>query len=137
MPTIDIEYPELEQLIGKEWTRSKLGNPESPETFEKLDEYLSFVKGEVKGYSTCDGVLSVEMKDTSRADLWSSEGLARGLRCYLGLEKGLRQYAAGKSAVEVNVNSKLCNIRPFICCAVLKDTHLTDPIIRGHHAPAR
>ena len=131
MPTIDIEYQELEQLIGKEWTREQLGNPENKETFEKLDEYLSYVKGEVKDYNTCDGILSIEMKDTSRADLWSAEGLARGLRCYLGLEKGLRQYVAGKSAVEVNVNSKLFNIRPFICCSVLKDVHLSDIIIRG------
>lgn len=131
MPTIDIEYQEIERLIGKEWTRKTLGTPENTETFEKLDEYLSYVKGEVKDYSTCDGILSVEMKDTSRADLWSAEGLARGLRCYLGLEKGLRQYTAGKSEVEVNVNSNLFNIRPFICCAVVKDAHLSDTIIRG------
>jgi phenylalanyl-tRNA synthetase beta chain len=131
MPTIDIEYQELEQLISKDWTRKNLGNPQKLETFEKLDEYLSLVKGEVKDYNTSDGILSIEMKDTNRADLWSAEGLARGLRCYLGLEKGLRQYNAGKSAVEVNVNSELFNIRPFICCSVLKGVHLSDIIIRG------
>ena len=67
-----------------------LGNPQNMQTFEKLDEFLSYVKGEVKVYNKKDGILSIEMKDTNRADLWSAEGLARGLRGYLGLEKGLK-----------------------------------------------
>jgi phenylalanyl-tRNA synthetase beta chain len=106
------------------------GNPENLD-IEKLDEVLSLVKGEVKGYSKNEAILSVEMKDTNRADLWSTEGLARSLRYYLGLEKGLKQYAVGKPAVEVNVDAKLFNIRPFIACSILKDIHLTDPMIRG------
>ncbi len=131
MPTIDIEYQELEQLIGKEWTRKNLGDPQNLETFQKLDEYLSLVKGEVKDYDTCTGILSVEMKDTNRADLWSAEGLARGLRSYLGLEKGTKHYDAGKTALEVNVNAELFNIRPYIACSVIKDVQLSDSIIRG------
>ena len=71
------------------------------------------------------------MKDTNRPDLWSVEGLSRALRGYLNQEKGLKQYAAGKPTVEVNVNAQLWNIRPFICCSTIKDIHLTDAIIRG------
>jgi len=130
MPTIDIEYQELEKLIDVQTCRTMFGNPQNIDT-EKLDEVLSLVKGEVKEYNKNEAILSIEMKDTSRADLWSNEGLARSLRCYLGLEKGLKQYIAGKPAVEVNVDAKLFNIRPFIACAVLKDIHLTDPMIRG------
>ncbi len=130
MPTIDIEYQQLEQLLSREWCRKNLGNPGNLETFQKLDEYLAYIKAEVKDYNTCDGILSIEMKDTNRADLWSAEGLARGLRCYLGLEKGIRKYGVGENAVEVNVNSQLHNIRPFIACSVLRDVHLSDAIIR-------
>jgi len=130
MPTIDIEYDELEQLIGKEIARKLFGNSTNIEA-GKLDSILSLVKGEVKAYNKEEGTLSIEMKDTNRADLWSTEGLARGLRCYLGLEKGLKQYATGNPLVEVNVNAKLYSIRPFICCSVIKDVHLTDLIIRG------
>ena len=130
MPTIDIEYDELEQLIGKETTRKLFGDPQNIDT-EKLDDVLSLVKGEIKAYSKVEGTLSIEMKDTNRADLWSAEGLARGLRCYLGLEKGPKKYAVGKPAIEVNVNAKLYNIRPFICCSIIKDIRLTDMIIRG------
>ncbi|MGA2524138.1 MAG: phenylalanine--tRNA ligase subunit beta [Candidatus Bathyarchaeia archaeon] len=121
MPTIDVEYQELERLLGLNLNSD----------MEKLDEILANVKGEVKLFNEQEGIVSIEMKDTNRPDLWSAEGLARGLRCYLGLEKGSRRYFAEKTAVEVNVDSKLFNIRPFIACAVVKGVQLTDPVIRG------
>jgi phenylalanyl-tRNA synthetase beta chain len=130
MPTIDIEYRELEELIDRNTCRPLFGNPQNLQ-IEAIDDKLSLVKAEVKGYNQADGTLSIEMKDTNRADLWSAEGLARGLRCYLGFEKGPRHYAVGKPAIEINVNSKLYNIRPYIACAVIKDIHLSDNIIRG------
>ena len=121
MPTIDVEYQELERLLGLELQGD----------MARLDEILAYVKGEVKLYSEREGVVSIEMKDTNRPDLWSVEGLSRALRGYLNQQKGLMQYTAGTPAIEVNVNAKLYNIRPFICCSVVKDIHLTDPIIRG------
>ena len=121
MPTIDIEYHELERLLNM----SLQGD------MAKLDEILANIKGEVKLYNEREGIVSIEMKDTNRPDLWSVEGLSRALRGYLDQEKGLKQYAADKPAIEVNVNAKLYNIRPFIACSVVKDIHLTDPIIRG------
>jgi len=121
MPTIDVEYAELERLLGLElhWK------------MEKLDEILANVKAEVKLFNEQEGIVSIEMKDTNRPDLWSAEGLARGLRTYLGYEKGFKRYSVGKPAVEVNVDANLFNIRPFIACAVVKDVQLSDPVIRG------
>jgi phenylalanyl-tRNA synthetase beta chain len=98
---------------------------------EKLDEILSLVKSEVKLYNEQEGVVSIEIKDTNRPDLWSVEGLARALRGFLNLEKGLKQYDAGEPLVEVHVDSQLWNIRPYICCSVVKNVKLTDTIIRG------
>ncbi len=121
MPTIDVDYSELENLLKL----NLQGN------MEKLDEILAYVKAEVKGYNQQDNNLTIEMKDTNRPDLWSVEGLARGLRGYLNQEKGLKQYSAGKSIVKVNVNPKLFNIRPYICCSIVKDVHLNDKSIRG------
>ncbi len=130
MPTIDVDYQALEELIDRRTCRALFGNPQNLQV-EALDDTLSLVKAEVKGYNQTDMALNVEMKDTARADLWSAEGLARGLRCYLGLEKGPRNYAIGKSAIVVNVNPLLFNIRPYICCSVIKDIHLTDNVIKG------
>jgi phenylalanyl-tRNA synthetase beta chain len=121
MPTIDVEYQELEHLLSL-----KLDGD-----MAKLNDILALIKGEVKLYNEHEGIVSIEMKDTNRPDLWSVEGLTRALRGYLNQEKGLKQYASGNSIVEVNVNSQLYNIRPFICCSVIKDIHLTNNTIRG------
>jgi phenylalanyl-tRNA synthetase beta chain len=89
------------------------------------------VKAEVKAFNEKEGSISIEMKDTARADLWSVEGLTRALQGYLKQTKGLKQYTVGKSAIEVNVDAQLYNIRPFICCSVVKNIHLSDNVIKG------
>ena len=121
MPTIDVDYNELERLLGVPLNGD----------MEKLDDILSFVKSEVKLYNKTEGVVSIEMKDTNRPDLWSVEGLVRALRGYLGIKKGLKKYSLGESIIDVNVDRRLSGIRPFICCSIVKNVHLTDPIIRG------
>lgn len=98
---------------------------------EKLDDILAYIKAEVKQFNQKEATLSIEMKDTNRPDLWSVEGLTRALLGFLNQEKGIKQYAAGKPIVEVNVNAKLYNIRPFICCSIVKGIHLSDEIIKG------
>ncbi len=121
MPTIDLNIAQFEKLLGKAY----YGN------VEKLDEDLSYIKGEVKAQNEKESTVSIELKDTNRPDLWSVEGLARGLRCYLGLERGPRQYDVSESVVDVQVDAQLKNIRPFIGCSVIKNIDLTDAIIRG------
>jgi phenylalanyl-tRNA synthetase beta chain len=50
----------------------------------------------------------------------------------LKLEKGLKDYTiAGSSGVEIHVDSRLKNIRPYIGCAILKGIKFTDIMIRG------
>jgi len=121
MPTIDMDYNELEQLIGVKVNGD----------MEKLDDILSYVKSEVKLYDKITGIVNIEFKDTNRPDLWSVEGLARALRGYLGIEKGLKKYRTGKPVIEVHVDKQLKEIRPFICCSIIKDIELNDSIIRG------
>jgi phenylalanyl-tRNA synthetase beta chain len=121
MPTIDVDCDELEHLLGWSWQGD----------LEKLDWLLSFAKSEVKIYNEQENVASVELKDTGRPDLWSTEGLARTLRSFLGLEKGSRRYEVDGSALEVHVEAELKCIRPYICCSVVKDVQLTDAVIRG------
>ena len=61
MPTIEVDYAEFERLLGITLKGS----------IEKLDEILSFVKSEVKLLDKKEGVVSIEIKDTNRPDLWS------------------------------------------------------------------
>ncbi len=121
MPTIDIEYAEFEKLLGIDLHRD----------MDKVNEALAYVKGEVKLWDEKAGVMSIEIKDTGRPDLWNVEGMTRALRGFLGLEKGLREYGVGKPIVDIHVNAGLRNIRPFIGCSVVKNLKLNDAVIRG------
>ena len=121
MPTIDVDYDELQRLLNV-----KLNGD-----MEKLDDILAYVKAENKGFNETENTVTIEMKDTNRPDLWSVEGLSRALRGYIGQEKGIKTYSLGESSVEINVNSKLFGIRPYICCSIVKDIHLSDNVIKG------
>jgi len=119
MPTIEVDCNDFQNLLGMELPNDK----------EKLDDLLAYVKGEVKTLNEQE--LSIEIKDSNRADLWSVEGLARALRGFLGIEKGPKNYTViDHSSVKIKVSSRLKNIRPYIGCALIKDVQLNDTIIR-------
>jgi len=121
VPTIDVNYVELQHLL----------NIDLSDDLDKLDEILVNIKGEVKAFDQKANSLSIEMKDTNRPDLWSIEGLIRGLRGYINQEKGIKSYNLNESTVQVNVDADLYSIRPFIGCSIIKDIHLSDDVIKG------
>lgn len=121
MPTIDVDYAELQKMLGIDLKRDS----------EKIDEVLAFAKSEVKLFDEKTGIMNIEIKDTNRPDLWNIEGLVRTLRGFLGIDKGLRHYSLGKSVAEVYVDKRLENIRPYIGCSIVKNMKMTDPVIRG------
>ncbi len=121
MPTIDIDYPEFVRMLGADLHQD----------MDKLNDILAFVKGELKLFDQQNGIMSIEIKDTNRPDLWNIEGLVRALRGFMGLEMGLRQYTVGKPQAEVIVDSQLGDIRPYIGCSVVRNVKLTDTVIRG------
>ena len=123
MVTILTRLDDLEQLFGKSLPRDPA----------KLDELLYSVKCELSNSATTilDGTeLQLENKDTNRPDTWSTEGIARALRGYQALEVGIRRYSARRVAVHIAVDRELANIRPFICCAVVRNLRINDAIIR-------
>lgn len=120
MPTINVLFKDLESLIGDNL----------PRNIDKLTSLLTFVKGEVASFEGEE--LSIEIKDGNRPDLWGIEGIARALRGALNLEEGLKKYMVeASSGVEIKVDPRLHEIRPYIACAIVKDVHLTDEMIRG------
>ena len=126
MVTVLSQLDDLEQLFGQKLPR----NP------NQLNELLYSVKCELSGPTETallsdDSELQLENKDTNRPDTWSSEGIARALRGYQGLEVGLKRYSARKAAVEISVDQELAQIRPFFCCAVARNININDVIIRG------
>lgn len=119
MPTIQINYADLQGLLGVEL----------PRDVKKLDDLLSYVKGEVKLFEGDE--IHIELQDTNRPDLWCVEGLARTLQGFLNIEKGLKDYKVKDiSGVKVRVDSLLKGIRPYIACAVVKNVQINDATIR-------
>ncbi len=117
----------MEQLVGK-----KL-----PRDHEQLNEILYSVKCELSGTSRTEPILEhselqLENKDTNRPDIWSPEGIARALKGFLGIEIGIKRYSLAKrSAIHIQVDRELKEIRPFIACVVARHAKMDDVVIRG------
>ena len=101
MPTIDVRDELLGDLLG-----------EIPAT-DELERLLSTAKAEVEDYDAAAGVRRVELKDTSRPDLWSTPGLARHLRCYRG--DALPDYPfAAPGAAPVDTAERVVEVDPAL-----------------------
>ncbi|MBT4870761.1 MAG: phenylalanine--tRNA ligase subunit beta [Candidatus Diapherotrites archaeon] len=115
MPTIEASKKDLEKLIGKKFTDNQ------------LEDALMYVKGEVDGK---DGdAIKIDVKETNRPDLWSSEGIAREIKARIGKDKGIKKYKTTKGKVKVYVDKNLAKVRPLIACAVVKNVKIDDDFI--------
>ncbi len=110
MPKIEASLSDLLSLAG-------LSDP------SRLRELLEPLKGELDGIE--GDTVKIELNDTNRPDLWTVEGVARGIRCRLrGAEKHLaRMEDRGR---ELLVRPGLEGVRPFISCFVCRDLSLDD-----------
>ncbi|MBT7902789.1 phenylalanine--tRNA ligase subunit beta [Candidatus Woesearchaeota archaeon] len=99
-------------------------------SFEDLKE-LSFDYGiEVEGDLSEEGEFSVDVTP-ERPDLYCVEGFARSLRGFNSLETGLKSYVAPVSGVELIVDPKTADIRPFIGAAVVRNVTVDDHLLRS------
>ncbi|MEK6692565.1 MAG: phenylalanine--tRNA ligase subunit beta [Nitrospirota bacterium] len=110
MPTIDIKKKDLEKLVGKKLTISR------------LEDSLTLAKAELKEYNTGTDELKVELSDSNRPDLWSVEGIARQIRGHLaGKPASYPFFATKKKPVrKIKVSRDMKEVRPYIAaCAAL------------------
>jgi phenylalanyl-tRNA synthetase beta chain len=117
MPNIEISKKDFEHLLGKKISE------------QTLKDLLEMTKAGVDSIDK-DKVI-VEIKDSNRIDLLSTEGLVRELKGILGKEKGLKQYKIEKSdrQYSVIVDHKVKSVRPFTVCAIIKDLKFTEQFI--------
>lgn len=114
MPTIEVSYKDLCQLVGKKFS------------VEELKDLVLYAKGEIDEVD-CD-LLKIDIKDSNRPDLWSTEGIAREIKGRLAAQ-GCQKYEIEKSDVAVNVDKKNKNVRPYTVCAVIKNLKITPAIL--------
>lgn len=112
MPTIEVNYDDLQTLIGRHVPLDEL-----------QDKAILYAKGEVEGI---DGeTLKIDIKDANRPDLWSAEGIAREIAGRYG-RPGLPEYKVKKPSLVVKVDPKVSKVRPCTVCAVVRGLNIDD-----------
>ncbi|BAM69938.1 phenylalanyl-tRNA synthetase subunit beta [Methanothermobacter sp. CaT2] len=110
MPVITFDYDDLKEL-GIDIDR------------EKLLDVLPMMGSDIEDFD--DESIKVEFFP-NRPDLLSVEGVARSLRGFLGIEKGMPSYDVHDSGVEVTVDESVLDVRPYLGMAVIEDVQFTD-----------
>ena len=101
MPTITVNKPDLERLAGQSYST------------DDLSTALETAKAEIDTQE--DNTLRIQLKDTNRPDLWSTEGLARLIKSHR--ENTQPRYSFFNQQTtdrEIHVDANLKNIRPYI-----------------------
>lgn len=114
MPIITLNYEDLESLIGKKIDKKIL-----------LDK-LSMIGASVERIEGNE--IAVEIFP-DRPDMLSVEGIARAMRNFLGIERGIKRYSVKLSNILINVEKNIKKIRPYIAGAVIKKVKLNDQAI--------
>lgn len=117
MPSIEVSKSDLESLIKR-----KLD-------IENLNDILFDMKCELDRVEHDKDTMIIEVEH-DRPDLLSTEGIARSMKGYFGIEKGLKKYDFKESGIKVEVDESVLKIRPFIRCAIARDVPFTDKSVK-------
>jgi phenylalanyl-tRNA synthetase beta chain len=119
MPTIDIKKRDLDILIGKKLSLAA------------LEKHLMLAKAELKEHNAGTDDLKVELSDSNRPDLWSSEGIARQIRTALsGKPEELHFFKHGRKATrEIRVSKDMKSVRPYIAACTANDVRMNDDVL--------
>ena len=117
MPTISVTKQDLERLAGKTY--------ELPE----LERALEYSKAEVKVEGD---ELRVQLKDTNRPDLWSTEGLGRALKGYREGVYDAYDFFTSSGEVDrhIDVDAGLEHIRPYVSGFVCRGVEIDDDALK-------
>jgi len=117
MPVINFNYHDLCSLIGEKVPK------------ETLISRIPLIGADM--HDTVDSdEMSVEFFP-DRPDLFSVEGLARALRAFLGIRKGITEYDVKRTDITVTVDKSVEDVRPYIACAVVRGVTITDEVLRS------
>ena len=113
MPTLDLKLGRLERLIGK-----KLN-------FKDLEYDLQWISLDLEELNEEEKSIKVEY-NPNRPDFSSPEGIARALKGYYDVELGVPSYKIIPGKIEMNVESSVEEVRPYIVCGVIRDIDLDE-----------
>lgn len=111
MPSLELTLGRLERLLDK-----------VPDV-EQLEYDLLWLGLDLDDVR--EDAIKVEY-EPNRPDYSSPEGVARALRGYYGLEKGIPQYELGRSDVVVTVEPGVREVRPYLVSGLVRNVELED-----------
>jgi len=114
MPVIRLYYEDLEELVGVDRRTILDRVPMIGADIERLEEDYADVEF-----------------FPDRPDLYSSEGVARAMRGFLGLEKGLSQHETAPGKIEIEIDPSVKEVRPYLGSAVVRGLEFSDPAIES------
>ena len=112
MPVVSLPYRYLERLCGTDR--------------KTIIAHLPMIGSDIE--RILDDQVDVEFFP-SRVDLYSTEGVARAMRGFLGLETGEEVYPVSRSDISFSVDPNLKDVRPYIASAVIRDIYLDNEAI--------
>src|SRR5207249_1457592 len=113
---IDVRYEDLIDLLGK-----RLNLEECVDRITYMGAGPEGVQGHVMAFEVFP----------NRPDLYSVEGIARGLRGCLGLEKGLTISPVRAAGLDFIVERSVADVRPFAVGGIVRDLELDDDLLRS------
>ena len=117
MPTINIKKYDLERLV----------NMPLEDSF--IEEKFPMMGVEVEDIYEEEGEKIIQFSiNPNRPDYLSAEGLARGFRGFIGIERGLPRYDVEDSDVKLYVSNKS---RPYIAMAIIKGIVIDDYVLES------
>jgi len=114
MPVITFKYEDLTGLIGKKVDKNA------------LLQKIPMIGAEIDRVE--DNSISVEFFP-DRPDLLSVEGLARAMRSFLGIEKGMKKYDVAPPSISLEIDDSVNEVRPFVSAAVVRDVRMSEDFI--------
>ncbi len=115
MPTIEISKKDFEKLYGKKLTTQEIENA------------LTYVKGEIESIE--EDTIKIDIKETLRPDLWSTEGIIREIKARTGMEKGIPEYKTQKSQLQIQIEKSVKEVRPCTVAAIVKGIKITEELL--------
>ena len=103
MPVITLYYDDLEELSGIDKDTIIRRIPMMGCDIERIE----------------DDHVDIEFFP-NRPDLYSTEGVARALKGFLGIETGIREFEVSPSGIEITKDREIEKIRPYLACAVVR-----------------
>lgn len=114
MPVVNINYSDLVSLIGKDIERNELIKkiPMIGVSLERFDEKE----------------ISVEVFP-NRPDLLGVEGIARAMKSFIGIEKGLKKYDISPPKISLKIDKSVEKVRPYIGGAIVRNVKMDEETI--------